>query len=372
MPPSGSSIYDAETLSFSFRLITSLLQQGEGLLAGLLARKTFMQVEALLSVEGPLFIWNFLEIFWYMLSHGQQQLPLMLISHLSNLAKQRYCSQHPLPVMLKSLQRLLTSNDLDPDLEFKLRVLRHGWSLNANLLFSPPDPRLLLLYYRMVWDSGLVQMPESQLLLADRLYTAIEEKVPAGSSAAVELERIVGGLHEFVTTDDSTMDEFPRLEFGRLPAHYDSLVAQSVDDIRNLNATEPDGTIHKFRALSARVKSRMWENEASVSRAAGDSPRDPLVERLNARTLAYVMRVVMEADVRRGSDTDASISRLRDVIALREYGQSPIAPQVVYELRQLESLLCSRGRFVEADEVRRDSMQRLRRYVGDIPTQIEL
>lgn len=362
MPQPSALVYDAENLSFSFRLITSLLQDGEGLLAGLLARKTFFQVETLLRIEGPLFIWNFLEILWYMLINTERQLALMLFTHLTSLAAEQYQSRHPLTALLQSLHKLLAMDMTERARSHTLEVIRHGWTLNANLIFMPPDPRLLMLYYRMVWDSELVQMPESSLRLADQLYAAIEDKVPAGPFMATELDQymVVGGLG---TDDDVAADGKTDVNIGELPVHFDSLITQTVAEIRDLCAREPNGTVHKLRALSARVKSRMWEDQDSVSQAA----ESPSVQRLHARTQAFVIRVIMEAAEREGSEFDATISRLRDIIAMREYGQSPTAPQVIVELRQLEGLLSSSGQFLEAARVRDDSFQRLKIYVGDVP-----
>lgn len=375
-PRTGSlgQAYDAENLSFSFRLITSLLNKGEGALAGRLARKSFMQMESILNVEAPLFVWNLFETIWNMLNSGQTQLARMLFAHLFNLAKDSYPSQHPVLRLLHSLQKLMDSFKPDQGAGAQLEAVRQGWAINADLLFTPPNPRLLLLFYRLVWDSDLIQLPDKGLRTADNLYAAIEDKVPAGPSMAADLEKMLE--HDNVVAHHDR-DDLISHQVGQLPENYNSLINQTVDEIHELCSTEPDGTIHKFRALSALLKSRMFENDASSSlnsmsypvsdQQMPQAPPKPFIEPLHARTLAYVQRVIMEAEDRKGYGTDAAIGRLRDIISLREYGQDPTGPQVICELWQLEDLLSQSGRTLEADRVRRDSFQRLDRYIGDIP-----
>lgn len=364
LPKPSSLTYNAENLSCAFQLTASLLQQGEGRLAGLLARKAFVQAEAILDVEGPLFIWNFLEIMWHMLKNKQTQLPLMLFAYLSNLASQTRPKQDPMLRTLRSLESLVWHHGLNQDSDWKLGILQHGWAVNADMLFTPPDSRLLLLYYRIVWDSELVKLPEAGLRAADKLYASIEDKVPAGPAIAMEMDQLSQGLDGFLSGHRAT-DSIESADFSQLPARYNSLMVQSLEKIKYLAATEPVGTLQRFRALAARVKTRLWEGSVTEMEA---SKRNPAVQRLNARTLSYVMRVIMDTEADNNSDVDTQISYLRDIIAVLEYGQSPIAPQVVRELQYLEKLLLQGGYFDEAEEVRQDYIRRVQRYVGDLTT----
>jgi hypothetical protein len=372
VPQTGGlgQIYDTENLSFSFRLITALLTRGEGVLAGRLARKAFMQMESILDVEGPLFIWNLLETVWNMLQSGQTQLARMLFAHLFNLAQDRYPSQHPILRMLHSLQTLMMSLTPSQAADSQLENVRRGWAVNADLLFTPPNPRLLLLFYRIVWDSDLIQLPEEGLRAADDLYMSIKEKVPAGPLAASDLERTLGHDNAIETHDRNGRTSHI---LGQLSGDYNSIVTQSLLDVHELCATEPGGTIHKFRALSGLLKSRMFENDASnspnmISSAVSEDGMSQIPpEPLHARTLAFVQRVLLEAEQRKGNDFKTAVRRLRDIISLREYGQDPTRPQIVNELWQLEDLLSQTGCITEANQVRRDSFERLERYIGDIP-----
>lgn len=370
VPPPRSSAYNAERLSFSFRLVTSLLHQGEGTLAGLLARKAFSQVEDILHVEGPLFVWNSFEILWYMLSSGQKQLALMLLAHLVNLAQGRYHVQHPMHNVLKSLQKLLLVEESHRGLSPALEKIQSGWSLNAELLFSPPDARLVLLYYRIVWDSGLIKIPEHRLRQADMLYDAIKEKQPTKASMAVEQDEVTRWLSHSVPEDGPSVHMLSDSTLVQLPAQIDSLVDQSVKQIRDLSSEEPIGTMHRFRALSGLIKTTIWEDEAPIFQVGTDC-QDTALPRLNARVLSFVMRLIFEADSRRGFESEASIDKLRDIIALREYGQGPVDPQVIYEQRELEHLLLRAGRVSEARHVQEVHMQRLREYVDDVPTYVD-
>ena len=373
-PPPGAQQYDAESVTFSFRLVASLLRKGEAVLAGRLARKAFLDVETILHVEGPLVIWNILETVWSMQRRGQTLLPRMLLAHILALAQNRHSDQHPLLRILRSLHRILTRGASSGCEEWCLRAIQQGWAVNAAMLFAPLDERLLLLYFRIVWDSDLVKLPASTLVEADQFYGSLETKVPNGLEAATDLELMLNTPAGMETQEDNNASS----GFYRLPDNYDSIVQESLSTIHLLNETAPKGTEAKFEALSALLKSRMLQDFGSPG-VSGDgyvdamdtSPPQPglAVARLKARTLAFINRTIMRAEQRQGLTLPSTIDRLRTIIALRQFGQNPAGPQVVFEMWQLETLLVECGRDLEANEVRRESFQRLESYLGDIPAE---
>jgi hypothetical protein len=122
--------------------------------------------------------------------------------------------------------------------------------------------------------------------------------------------------------------------------------------------------------LSGLIKTTIWENESPTFHVGIDC-EDAALPRLNARVLSFVMRIIFEADSRKGADSEAAIGNLGNIIALREHGQGPVDPQVIYEQRELEHLLLRAGRVSEAHHVHEVHMQRLREYVDDVPTYID-
>ena len=134
--------------------------------------------------------------------------------------------------MLRSLEKLIRVYGKDQGSEWQLGILQHAWSLNANMLFAPPDARLLLLYYRIVWNSGLVQLPEAGLQAADKLYTAINDKVPAGPIIALEMEKVAGGYEEFFSDSlDSSFGHFAGQRQG-MNRRHNKTVKLYVESIR--------------------------------------------------------------------------------------------------------------------------------------------
>ncbi|KAJ3519080.1 hypothetical protein NM208_g14273 [Fusarium decemcellulare] len=171
--------YDPEELSFAFRVVIELLRRGKGVLAGRLTRKAFLQIEAMLQIEGPLFIWNLMEILYNIARLEQTQLFEVLLFHLIGLARNLFAPEHPAMQILYSLRKLAEGWRRD-SLPPQVPVLEQAWAINANTVFSNFDSRMLLLYYRLVWDSALVRLPQDRLHDADRWFTVLEDKVPRG------------------------------------------------------------------------------------------------------------------------------------------------------------------------------------------------
>src|SRR6478752_322609 len=169
--------YDPEGLSFAFRTIVELIQRGKGILAGRLTRKAFLDIENMLHAEAPLFIWNVLEIMYHMVRLGQTQLLGMLLAQLVELASNIHEMKHPVIKMLKCLQKAVYLWEKHATLQ-KMRLLEQAWSLNADIICRNYDSRLLVVYYRLVWESSCIKLGEDQLDGLDKWFSAVKSKIP--------------------------------------------------------------------------------------------------------------------------------------------------------------------------------------------------
>lgn len=359
--------YDAEQTSFSFKLIAELLGRGQGLLAGRLARKAFLQVEQILLLEGPLFIWNLLDMLHNIVQFKLARLFEMLLIHLLGLARSHYSDKHSIVQMLRALWNLCKTY---PDclMQQLSVVLEQGWLLNADIVLGNFDERFLLLYYRLIWDSVLLRLVRNKLRGADTWFSRVKIKVPieAIKEAAARI--------------------YPALEIrpgasSVLPADYEILKTESVYAIRERTRWEFPEPIARFHVLSALIKSRILddngEKQDELNREGSDevdnSSRTAVVHvpgkvpRLHARVLAYVIKVMMEIDLNNGGNKGVAIERMNSTIALREYGQGAADPQVIFEMWWLQHLLVQDGQFEEAAEIGREAHRRLEQYLEDIP-----
>ncbi|KAM5360657.1 hypothetical protein ACJZ2D_013617 [Fusarium nematophilum] len=328
--------------NFKATVIVELLKRRQGILAGRLARKAFLDVEPILQVEGPLFIWNVLEILHGMASLGESQLFRMLLLHLVSLARSHFTAQtHPVLQMLLNLQRLVDTWGFQDSLQ--VGALEQGWALNADVVFTRFDPRLLVMYYRLVWDSGLVRVPQERLREADRWFSVLEDKVAAGGEAV----------------EASAHPDLEAAGEGHPPRDYEALKNTSLAAIQHRSTLDLREPSTKVRVLSGLLKSRILEDDAKTN--------PPQVSRLRARVVAYLMKILVEVDQEMGFEPEIAIERMRSIIALRDYGQKQTGPQIVHELWLLEDLLLREGRKREAAEVRKDAFRRLEGYLDDVP-----
>ncbi|KAF5006205.1 hypothetical protein FDECE_7364 [Fusarium decemcellulare] len=348
--------YDPEELSFAFRVVIELLRRGKGVLAGRLTRKAFLQIEAMLQIEGPLFIWNLMEILYNIARLEQTQLFEVLLFHLMGLARNLFAPEHPAMQILYSLRKLAEGWRRD-SLPPQVPVLEQAWAINANTVFSNFDSRMLLLYYRLVWDSALVRLPQDRLHDADRWFTVLEDKVPRGHYF---LEDTVACIHpDLISPSDAEAIEPPK--------DYEILKHTSLSAIQHRSTLDFTGASIRVRVLSGLLKSRILE-ESPPPPSASDAPRDSVeMSRLHARIIAYVMKILVEVDWEMGFDSEITTERLRSIISMREYGQSPIGPQTIFEWWQLEAILLREGHREEALEIRKETYKRLEKYLDDVP-----
>lgn len=359
--------YDAEQTSFSFKLIAELLGRDQGLLAGRLARKAFLQVEEILMLEGPVFIWNLLEILHSIVQSKQVQLFEMILIHLLRLARSHYSDQHSIVRMLHSLWSLYRTYP-DGAMQRLLEVLEQGWLLNAEIVLSNLNERFLLLYYRLIWDSVLIKLARSKLRDTDSWFSRVISKVPVGAMED-------GAAHIYASVE-ATLDTS-----GGLPADYDIIRTESIDAIHERSRWDYLEPSSRFRVQSALIKSRILDDREGIQNKLSSGVTDEIdngrrnarvdvpgkVPRLHARILAYVMKVLMEIDIDNEVNNGVVIERLNNTIALREYGQGVADPQVICEMWQLQQLLVQEDRLQEAAQIGQDAQGRLDHYLRDIP-----
>lgn len=360
--------YAPESISTSFKLVADLLLRGQGILAGRLARKAFLQVEQMLQLEGPLFIWNLLEILHSVMGLRQTRLYEMLITHLIGLARSHYVDGHASVQLLRGLL-LLTKTSADNSAELLPAILEQGWSLNADVVLSNFSERFLLLYYRLMWNSGLLKLTEEKLQDADTWFSLVKYKIP--------MEKITAGairLHSAVDFMPSNARRVP-------PANYELIKTQTIAELHQRATMEVPESNTRFRVLSALLKSRVLNERVDLPNPSDTGDSDdmddnslaitstsrPKVTRLHSRILAYLLTALTDIDQEYGASEDTLIQRMKNTITLREYGEGFASPQVIADMRRLRNILMLKGRVEEAIPLGQEAEKRLEMYLRDIP-----
>lgn len=351
-----ASQYDPERASYAFRLVARLLRDGHGVLAGRLARKAFVQVEDMMLIEGPSFIWNLLDIVHAILVMGQGKLFQMLLVHLVGLADTfRVCRNHPAALILGSLMQLARhwSAEMGAGCLVLRDIVERAWVLNAGIVLDNFDARLLLLYYRLMWDATPAALPEGKLRAVDLWLPLLDDKVPVVAAALQDANPCIDSAAKPAGQAESdTCTE---------PPEYERIRDSTAGALRARYITDGVSPNMKVRIIQGLIKSRIAEGKDSNVRASSHALR------LFARVLAFSTKVLVDVDVETEGDIDVAIDRLRGVVALREYGQDPRNPIVIHDLGLLEALLRRKGFEEDANDLRQEALRRLESYVRDIP-----
>jgi hypothetical protein len=354
--------YDPERASYAFRLVAKLLRDGQGVLAGRLARKAFVQVEDMMLIEGPSFIWNLLDIMHAILAMGQGKLFHMLLVHLAGLASTHHsCKNHPAALILGSLMQLARhwSAEMGAGSLASMReTVQRGWLINAGIVLDNFDARLLLLYYRLMWGSTPSALPEGKLRAVDLWFPLLDDKVPVIAAALQDaINSAVEGSSDQAESDDTHNE----------PPEYERIRDSTAAALRARYMADGVSANMKVRTVQGLIKSRIAEGKDGMTIGKTKVRASSHALRLFARVLAFSTKVLVEVDVETGGDMDVAIERLRGVVALREYGQDACNPIVIHDLGSLEALLRKKGFEEEADDLRQEALRRLESYVEDIP-----
>ncbi|KAK3292264.1 uncharacterized protein B0H64DRAFT_225362 [Chaetomium fimeti] len=355
--------YEPERASYALRLVARLLRDGQGVLAGRLARKAFVQVEDMMLIEGPSFIWNLLDIMHAILVMGQGKLFHMLLVHLVGLASTHHaCKNHPAALILGSLMQLARHWSAETgaaSLVALREIVQRGWLLNAGIVLDNFDARLLLLYYRLMWDPTPCALPEGKLRAVDQWFPLLADKVPVVAAA----------LQDANPCMDSSVEPAGQAESDTYnePPEYDRIRDSTAAALRARYMADGLNPNMKVRIIQGLVKSRIAEGIDGMTIGKTKVRASSHALRLFAKVLAFSTKVLVEVDVEMGGDIDIAIERLRGVVALREYGQDARNPIVIHDLTLLEALLLKKGSEQEANDLRQEALRRLESYVEDIP-----
>lgn len=256
---------------------------------------------------------------------------------------------------------------------FQVTVLEQGWAVNANIVIEHFDSKFLLLYYHLVWDSELVQLPNDKLSDADNWFSLESKtKTPTQNPEMIDAEFRV---HREL----SMTSELERRE--KMPDNYEQLKADCIAKIQHMCTLEYKSLRNKCLVMSGLLKSRVLQHKISFpsgtnisSGAVSQVDSSPWLllndetNRFHARILAYIMKTLLKVQLDEGLDAGkSSVSQLRDIVTLREYGQSITGPQTVHELWELADHLLMTGDVEEAVEICREAQQRLERFLNDVP-----
>lgn len=402
---------------FTFKLAIDLLDRGHGNLAGRMARKAFLLVEDMLTLEGPALVWNLLEMMHHMVTLHHTQLFQMLLAHLSALVDGRMPKSHPLPAMLRGLRGLVasltnmashpsrssppsssissssspptsgdrttTTSTASPWVLSRAlaSLLERAWVLNAEILFDHFDPRLFQLYFCINCDSCSISLPAAIFGAADQWFGDIEAQ-QTSSHSSTEARRAESFVEITPVREEARMLErllAPRMDASP-PQDYAMLRASSVAALRERGNTilskggidSTGNTTASLRILAGLVKAKILEECPAVVEGSRVVTRNVTtrVTRVHAASVACAIRTLMDLDGPEhggdGAPADA-VERMRSVVTLREYADGETDPQVVREMWRLEDALVAAGEYGEAREVGHTALRRLEMYIQDIP-----
>ena len=363
-PPTGQlRRSNIKEISFAFKLVIDLLDRGHGDLAGRMARKAFLLVEDMLTLEGPALVWNLLEMMHYMVTLRHAQLFHILLAHLIALADGQMVEKHPLPAMLRGLRGLVeTMTTVDPGLLSSTLpfLLERAWTLNAEILFHNFDPRLFQLYCHIHWDSCSINPPAaivfSQIEKQQMLSVAMVAHHAEGflASTPVEEDRMVQCLLA------PRMDASPPRDYKMLRASSIAALRERGDSILSKGPSFDGDSNMLLRMLAGLATAKVLEG----SPAAVES-------RLHAGHVACTIRTLVDLNAEHSGNKIEqlldSIERIRAIVALREYSDGETDPRVVREMWLLQDALVAAGKYGEAHEVERDAYRRMEKYIENIP-----
>jgi hypothetical protein len=396
-------------INFAFKLVIDLLNRGHGDLAGRMARKAFLLVEDMLTLEGPALVWNLLEMMHHMVKLRHVQLFHILLSHIISLLDGKMSENHPLSAMLRGLRGLvaslnraasspsncsLSSSSSSPssltDSNGKLAspdpwplysvlssFLQQAWIINAEILFHHFDPRLLQLYFRILWNSNSIDPPATIISAADHMVAQIEvhQMINAKAVAHPTEEPLMS-----TSVDEQIM--FQRLFTPRVgscpPRNYEMLRETSIaalrergDAILSTSSSFNNGTNLLLRMLVALATAKVFEVMPTVVGWSGPADVVPTnVPRVHAGIVACVIGTLVDLDIEHDGGGPAAsllaVERLRTVVALSAYAEGETDPQVVLETWLLRDALVAAGEYVEAQDVEQDAYRRIEMYISEI------
>ncbi|KIW96647.1 uncharacterized protein Z519_02038 [Cladophialophora bantiana CBS 173.52] len=398
-----------DKISFTFKLVMDLLDQGHGNLAGRMARKGFLLIEDMLTLEGPALVWNLLEMMHHMVALRHPQLFQMFLAHLTALIDGRMPKSHPISAMLRGLRGLVasltsavstprnsvstlswsSSGSPSPSsgskttttagpwlLSYSLAsLLERGWTLNAEIVLDHFDPRLFSLYCHMHCNACSIAPPLAIVNTANEWVSNLEAQ--QASRLAAEARQAEGLLDITSIATDRLLQRLlaPRVDASP-PRDYEMLRTSSDVALREyLNSILTKGsgdTTMLLRILAVLVTTTILEEwHAVIKPSSTASSVTTSISRVQAAKVAWAMRTLMDIKPEHRGDGPVphleTVERIRSIVALREYAHAETDPEVVREMWLLVEALVAAGEYEEAQEVRQTAIRRLEKYVQDIP-----
>lgn len=392
----------SEEMNFTFKLVVDTFNRGYGGLAGRLVRKAFLLVEEMLVLEGPVVLWNVLEIMHYLVTLRQFRLCKLLFAHLTGLVDGRIPNTHPLPAMLRALRMYVVSlpdmmsapddSQLTPSPSIAsssekeattatrslsdafLSVIERAWTLNAEILFEHFDHRLFQLYLRIHWDSCSIEPPPAITDAAKKWLTNVTQTFNK-TDEATPIDKVI----QFTPFEEDMV--FQRLFIRRVdalpPQNYHMLCTSSISMLRDHascilsnGANGPGDTTALLRILACLVTAKIvGEWPGTTDLVDTDIDKTSKITRAQAGNIACAIRtsINLNAEYNRCEDPLDTIEQIRSILALREYGDVEIDPRLIQEMWLLKDALIAAGKHQEALEVQQESYQRLEKYIQDIP-----
>jgi hypothetical protein len=377
-------------------------------MAGRMARKAFLLVEDMLTLEGPALVWNVLEMMHYMVKLRHARLFHILLAHLIALADHKFAKTHPLRAILRGLRGLVasltstlsnpnspplppsplltslpSSSPRDDDVGLLARtlpsLLERAWSLNAEILFDHFDPRLLEFYCGIVWESCSIGPPAAIVGTTKHWFGQIEaQQLP---SAPNVINHLVEELLVSTFIEEEKMNLrllAPRVSSSPLQ-NYEVLRTTSITALRERwdailsNGSRFNGdTRVLLRMLAGLGAAKLFDKSPVViERSHTANCVTPKVPRLDAGNVACLVRALVDLDTeQKGGKTGLSLGIIesnRAIVALRAYAEGETYPQVVLDMWLLQDALVAAGEDEEAQETERDAYRRMERYIRDIP-----
>ncbi|KAK3326131.1 hypothetical protein B0H66DRAFT_550148 [Apodospora peruviana] len=376
-PPTAQAWWSAKSgeTGFTFKLVIDLLNRGHGDLAGRMARKAFLLLEDILSLEGPALAWNLLDIMHNMVMLRQTQLFQMLVAHLVALAESRMLlggTMHPLIMILRSLGGFITAGRTD-DPAMISSLLERAWVLNAEIVFENFDPRLIMVYSRMDWESCSIDPPRALFGTTGKWIAQIR----AGHITPLPEVKATKEFPPVSRTNATTMDGKNMLQMllaprtdASPPRDYERLRSTSIATLRersksllsnNQTQTFNNDTTALLGMLASLVTDEVLEHAPRNIVSTG-------VPRIHAGNVACVIRTLLNLGHVEGKEPlKDTIEKTRIIVALREYAQGETDPQVIREMWALRDALVSAGEYEEAEGLEREIKRRVGKYIEEIP-----
>lgn len=397
---------ETDEISYAFKLAIELLDRGYGSFAGRMARKAFLLVEDMLTLDGPVIMWNLFELFHHMAKLGHMQLFQMLLTHLIGLVNCRRPKIHPLATMLHDLRDLVTSlsslvsisgssratrassillqcpstdNKRDPSIagiqlfsHALSSLLERAWILNAAILLKHFDHRLFRIYFHVHWDLCSIRPPIAIFGALKQWLGHVEQQQTFSTAMEAPVDQVI-------FNSSLSQKLLPPYQDTPPPQDYEALHTSSIaalwkygssilsEDPENVNTTV------LLRILAGLFTAETLERwSTAVAQFDPKSSTMTQISRVHASNVACAIQTLTNLNSEHvGEEVWQSLDaaeRIRSIVALREYAHGNAYPRIVGDMWRLQDALVAAGKDKESWEVGQTISRRIEGYIQDMPT----